>query len=260
MTSNLDCLGLGVPDEAALFALAEQAVATGSVVHVADGVTTHRWTDDAGARLSLGIADDALLDLIPSYAGAAATRLVDIARLGDDGLVSGDVVDADGELLTRLACDLEQWRALPAAGASGTVSLTGFGLDVSVHADEAAFASSPASLLDPAAPDSARFAAESFLSYGLFDPANGAHARVTGLVGDVRTAQVAATGQTFHAVALALDGLGMRIDVCLAGADWPTAPAPGSVLAGTVYLVASLDELWEGAVDGSRRRWFGRRS
>lgn len=259
MTSNLDCLGLGVADEAALFALAEQAVAAGSVVHVADGVTTHRWTDPSGARLSLGIADDALVDLLPSYAGTASTRVVAITRVGDEGLVCADVVDADGELATRLACDLEQWRALPAVGASGTVSLTGFGLDVSVHADEAAFAASPDSLLDPSAPDSARLAAESFLSYGLFDPANGAHARVSGSVSEVHGATAAATGQSFHVVGLSLAGLGLRFDVCLPAADWPTVPTPGSVLSGTVYLVASLDELWESG-SPSRTRWFGRRS
>ena len=99
-------------------------------------------------------------------------------------------------------------------------------------------------------------AAQSFVSYGIVDPANGAHARVSGLVEEVRTATVGATGQTFHAVGVSVEGVGLSLAVCLPGGDWPEAPRPGDVLAGTVHLVASLDELWSPA--RSRRGWFRR--
>jgi hypothetical protein len=46
------------------------------------------------------------------------------------------VVDEEGDLLTRLACELEQWRA---GGSGGLAAITAFGLDVTVHADESAF-------------------------------------------------------------------------------------------------------------------------
>lgn len=256
MTSNLACVGLGVADEGDLFRLAEEAVEAGDVVHEADGVATYRWTDPSGARLSLGISGDELVDLLPSYDGTASTRLTGITRVGDEGLVAADVVDEAGELLTRLACDLEQWRALPPGGASGTVSMTAFGVEVTLHEDVAAFAASPASLLDPTSPDGHRLAAESFLSYGIFDPANGAHARVSGVVAQARTATVEATGQTFHAVGVSVDAVGLWLDVCLPAGDWPVAPRPGNVLAGTVYLVASLEELW--TPSPSRRGWFRR--
>ena len=59
----------------------------------------------------------------------------------------------------------------------------------------------------------------------------------------------------------------MEIDVCVPALEHPAGLWPGNVVAGTCYLVASVDALWPGAepvpVPGSaeekrRRRWFGR--
>jgi hypothetical protein len=253
MVSNLECVGLGVPDQETLLLLAEDAVAEGELRDRTDGVASYRWTDRSGARLTVGILDDQLRDLLPSYAGVAATRLAGITRLDDDGLVAADVVDEDGELLTRLACELEQWRA---GGSEGLAAITGFGLDVTVHADEAAFAASDASRLGGGSEQ--RMAAESFLSYGLFGEQPDPYAWVSGVVTDSRTARTESTGQLFHVARTSVASLGMWVDVCLSGSDWPAAPEPGNVVAGTVHLVASIEEWWAQA-RGAQRRWFRRR-
>lgn len=251
--SNLECVGLGVDDEASLLLLAEDAVASGDLRDRTDGVSSYRWTDRSGARLTVGILDDQLRDLVPSYAGVAATRLARVVRLDDDGLVAADVVDEDGELLTKLACELEQWRA---GGSAGLAALTAFGLDVTVHADEAAFAASDASRLGDS---EQRMAAESFMSYGLFGERPDPYAWVAGIVTDSRTARTESTGQLFHVARTSVASLGMWVDVCLSGADWPAAPAPGNVVAGTVHLVASIEEWWPEAAPEKKKRWFRRR-
>ena len=250
MVSNLECVGLAVPDKEALMLLAEDAVALGDLRDRSDGVASYRWTDRSGARLTVGIVDDQLRDLVPSYAGVAATRLAGITRLDDDGLVAADVVDEQGELLTRLACELEQWRA---GGTDGLAALTGFVLDVTVHADEPAFAASDASRLG--AGSDQRMAAESFLSYGLFGEQHDPFAWVSGIVTDARTARTESTGQLFHVARTSVGSLGMWVDVCLSGSDWPAAPEPGNVVSGTVHLVASIEEWWSEAAPRTRRWW-----
>ena len=54
-----------------------------------------------------------------------------------------------------------------------------------------------------------------------------------------------------------------ELDVCVPVTNQPETPVPGNVVAGLVYLVASIDELWTG-VDAlhqptpRKRRWFRR--
>ena len=237
------------------------------------GTTTLRWADPSGARLTVGVtAEGEPADLVPSYAGVPGVRLSGLTLADDQGTVSADVVDEDGELCTRLAGDLEQWRTLVGAAesAAGLACVTALGLDVTVHADEAAFAASDASVMgDPAAPrpddldpDSpwpVRQAAESFFPYGLFGDTPHAHAGVAGRVLTADTRVVELTGQAFHAVRLSLASLGMELDLCLAAADHPAPPVPGNIVHGTVYLVVSVDGLWSPPEPEPRRRWFGRR-
>ena len=67
------------------------------------------------------------------------------------------------------------------------------------------------------------------------------YARLNGVVlgADVRT--VTSTGQRF--VAARVRCAGFEADVCLPAGAETTAPAPGSVVAGTAFLVASLPDL-----------------
>jgi hypothetical protein len=186
--------------------------------------------------------------------------------------VAADVVDDEGEVTTRMACELLQWRRLPSGGVAGPASVTAFGLDVGVYADPDAYLASPASLLTPERADEPppddlgegiawppRMDAQSFLSYGIFgEPAEAQpHARLAGVVTAATTHRVALTGQDFHAVRLL--SLGLSFDLCLAATDHDL-PGPGQVVAGTVLLVASMDALWEAGPSTAtrRRRWWRR--
>jgi hypothetical protein len=101
-------------------------------------------------------------------------------------------------------------------------------------------------------------AAESFLSYGLFGEQPDPYAWGSGIVTDSRTARAESTGQLFHVARISMASLCMWVDLCLSRSDWPTAPEPGNVVAGTVHLVASIEEWWaEGP--GGQRRWFRRK-
>lgn len=274
MTSNLACVGLGVTDSEGLSGLVS-AISPALVEQSVDaGVTTLRWTDPSGSRLTCGVtASGELADLLPSYAGTPGVRLAGLRLADDQGTAVADVVDEHGELCTRLACDFEQWRALADGAEPETVlaAVTALGLDVTVHTDEAAYAESEASLLgDPDAPrpdDLAegmvwppRKAAESFFPYGLFGDQAHPHAGVSGTVLAAQTREVGQTGQVFHAVRLSVASLGMELDLCLSAQDHPLPPGPGNVVDGTVYLVGSADSLWSAPPAPARKRWFGRRA
>lgn len=261
MTSNLGCIGFDTPDPAALGPILDRVVTDGTVVGRAGGVTTHQLTDASGSRLTVGIRDMTVVDLLPSYAATPGARLADVRVVNKEGTVIADVLDEAGELCTRLTCDLEQWRHLGGDPVSGDASLTALGVEVSVHADAAAFAVSTASLLDPEAgpsPDARRFAAESFISYGAFAAPSDAHggARLAGVVVACSTHTVAATGQSFHAARVRTTGF--EVDLCLPATDHPEAPAVGAVVSGNVFLVASMPELWSVTEEPRKRRWFAR--
>ena len=246
VTSNLRCLGLDTESQADLEALVRGVFPATVRVGESDGVVACRWTDDSGARLTLGIRDDTVADLVPSYDARPGVRVAGMSLLADE-IVAADVVDADGELLTRMACELEQWRCLGDGAVTGTAAVTAFGIEVSVHADETAYAG------------------ESFVSYGLFS-GDGcsephAYAQLSGVVLAGSTKLNTRTSAAFH-VARVRSVLG-ELDVCVPVTEQPEMPVPGNVVAGLVYLVASIDELWTG-VDAlpqptpRKRRWFRR--
>jgi hypothetical protein len=269
MASNLGCVGMDIDGHDDLGALIDRVMPAAASMGDAGGVTAWRWTDASGARLTFGIKDHALEDLVPSYAGEPGVHLSGMTLIGPE-IVAADVLDADGELTTRLACDLEQWRSLGSEPAAGTAAVTALGVAVSVHADEAAYQSSPQSLLDPDGADHERplrMATESFVSYGLFAVGEeaDAHARLSGVVLSSTTLVNGCTGQDFHVARVGC--LGMEIDVCVPAPEHPAGLWPGNVVAGTCYLVASVEALWPGSepvpVPGSaeekrRLRWFGR--
>ena len=204
----------------------------------------------------LEVADDGLRDLLPSFRSGTAVVLDDLRSVNED-VATAAVLDQDGEQLTSASLELEQRRLLPRRPVGRVrASLTALGVDVHVFPDARAFASSDASLLDPDSPSGdppaewasdwpwpARVAASSFFSYGVFaDPAEAtAHARLAGEVLHAERRVVQATGQ--EVVVVQLESAVPTLTVCLEGAAHPQTPTPGSVLAGTVFLTASLDEL-----------------
>ncbi|HET9501575.1 MAG TPA: hypothetical protein VFO98_15080 [Marmoricola sp.] len=262
MASNLGCIGLQPESEDGLLDLLNAVESAMRPVGRTDGgADVLQWTDESGARLTLTVSGDDIVDLVPSFAARTGVSLGGAQRQGE--YVVADVLDAEGEQTTRLLCELEQAAFLPADGASGAAALTVFGLDVSVHADESAFATSDDSVatpgdprprpaeLPPGFPWPPRLAAESFASLGLFDGSSDSgrtdaepYARVTARVTEVETRTNSRTGQQFHAVQASCRG--MDLVVCLAAADHP-APSEGNIVSGITYVVASLPSLWPSA-------------
>ncbi len=266
MSSNLRCLGLDTESQADLEALLRGVYPDTVPVGEHDGVVACRWTDDSGARLTLGIRDDAIADLVPSYDARPGVRVAGLSLLADE-VVAADVVDQDGGLLTRMACELEQWRCVGDFSVTGTASVTAFGIEVSVHTDERAYAASTSSQLaaeDVRRPEPIRMSSESFVSYGLVSGNGGephAYARLSGTVLAGTTKLNTRTGRAFH-VARVRNVLG-ELDVCVPVCDQPEVPIPGNVVSGLVYVVASLDALWSAAEPPApepkrKRRWFRR--
>jgi hypothetical protein len=252
MTSNLGCIGLAVDDVEAFADLLDRVIPTGTAARQENGSVLYDWRDASGARLT--VATDRAGDLdevVPSYAGEPGVELGRLVPL-HGAVVAADVLEG-GEVVTRMAVEVLPPGPVPD---SGRASVTAFGLDVTLHASPEEYAGSDASLLSPDSADDeepTRMASESFISFALFGGAEDADpvARMAGVVLASRTATVTETGQSFHAVRVRC--LGMELDVCLAADDHPSAPEPGGVVAGTVYLVADVER------PTRRRRWLGRR-
>ncbi|NJC83179.1 hypothetical protein [Planosporangium mesophilum] len=270
MTSNLDCVGLGVDDHAGMDRLIGIALESAESLGQAGGVSVLRWQDSSGARLIVGVRGDEVADLLPSYAGEPGARLASVRAVNEDVVVA-DVVDEDGQQVTMLAAELEQRRLLPAAGTVGGLAcVVALGVDVTVWADEDAFAASDASLLgdgdDPGeAPAHVveqglswppRMAAESFISYGVFgDPEQvQAYARLNGTVLRAQRKAVAVTGQEF--VVARVRTAGFEVDVCLSADDVRELPRPGNVIGGTMFLVASLPVVATTDRHAGKRSWL----
>ena len=203
-----------------------------------------------------GLQDD-ITDFLPVLASTSGGRIED-CQLINGSVATASVVDADGEQLTAMAFEAEQYRQLKAHGrpVSGIAKITALGVSVTIHLDAAAFEASPDSLLspdaDPASPPPAsyvergwswppRIAAESFISPGIFgDPAQStAQARLAGTVLRASHRICELTGQGFTVATVRC--VGFDTDLCLADTEHPVTPEPGSIISGTVFLTATID-------------------
>ncbi|GIF97938.1 hypothetical protein [Catellatospora citrea] len=269
MASNLECVGLGVSDGDGLSALIGEALERAELLGEVAGTSVHAWQDPSGARLVVSTQERTVKDLLPSYAGTPGARLAGLHAVNDEVAVA-HVVDADGETLTMLAVEVEQRRLLSAGKqpVDAEAAVVALGVDVTVHADEAAFAASDASLLSPGSepgeppahvveqghPWPPRMGPESFISYGVFGPPEQAeaYARLHGTVLSAQRRTVALTGGSF--VVARVRTVGFEVDLCLAATDAAELPRPGNVIGGTVFLVASVPAL--AAAAPARRSWL----
>jgi hypothetical protein len=212
--SNLECVGCGVEDEQAYGALIEATVPTAQPLGSTRMLNVLRWEDPSGARLVFTMNGNELLAFLPSFAGTPGATLVNVSALSDE-VVQADVQDTDGEMLTRLALELEQGPLLGRRSVAEAVqaSVVGLGVDVQAFADEDEFGASDASLMGEAGdvgepmPERyaelgitgpLRFAAESFISFGLFDGTEPtAHAWLAGTVQRSERRRVELTEQSF---------------------------------------------------------------
>src|SRR6266540_1503418 len=141
MASNFDCLGLAVSGPEEYEAVVGRALGNAVPVGQVGDALVVRWQDPSGVRLIASIQDEDVTDLLPSYAGEPGARLADVRMLNDE-VATAAVVD--------VAVELEDRAVIRAAGGShpgGRASVVALGVEVGVHADERAFAVSPASLL-----------------------------------------------------------------------------------------------------------------
>lgn len=242
MSSTLGCIGLGVTDETILATLIDRLLADATLVAEDEGLTAMRWRDPSGASITVTVRGEELLDLVPSYVAQVGVRLGGLAPYGS--YVCADVLE-HGETVTRIACDLAQ-SLISEAPAEVDASVTALGVEVTLHADETAFAASDASILGERVEgaDPTRYASESLLPYGLFGEPEDAEpfAFLSGTVLTAATHTNGATGQDFHAVRVRT--VGFTATMCLDAAEHPTLPEPGNVIAGTCYLVLDVPTLW----------------
>jgi hypothetical protein len=252
MASTLACIGLAVDSLDELNAHLEQMPT--ELVGRVDGVESVRFSDPSGARVVVARdGEGGTVDLVPSYDARAGALLGTLGPLG--AVVRADVLDDDHQLATRLAVDLEQRRHLVGT-VSGPLrgSVVALGVEMTVHADAAAYAGSDASLVGTPGPGEspARWAAESVLSYGLLGSAEDSEptAFLAGTVLAAETHTHEVTGQTFHVARVRT--VGFEATVCLPGVEHPAAPAAGNVVAGSCYLVVDVPTLW--TIEPPRRR------
>lgn len=255
MSSSLACIGLDVESLDTLNALLDQMPVT--LVGRTDGIESVRFTDPSGARVVVARdAEGDTIDLVPSYDGRAGAQLGGLGPRGD--VVQADVLDDRNEVLTRLAADLEQRRHLTGLVAGPLrASVVALGLEMTVHADVAAFRASDASLLGEPTPgeEQSRWADESFLSYGLLGTDTDAEptAFLAGTVLASQTHTHAVSDQVFHVVRVRT--VGFEATLCLAGSEHPVAPSTGNIVAGSSYLVADVATLWSIEPPRRKTRW-----
>ena len=115
VTSALACVGLSVSDETDLNALVTSAYRAVRETGVYGGVHVGRWQDASGAVLILGWCAGELVDFVPAYAAASGGLLSD-CRLINDSVAFAKIVDADGQQVTAMAFEAEQYRQLRAFG------------------------------------------------------------------------------------------------------------------------------------------------
>jgi hypothetical protein len=272
VTSNLDCVGLGVDSRAGLERLVDAALEDADLLGTVAGVKVLRWQDPSGARMVFGVRGKDVLTMLPSYAGMTGARLANVRAVNDDVAVA-DVLDEDGEQATMLALELEERHLLPAAlgPVGGPASVIALGVDAAMFADEAAFTASDASLVNERGDDDSeppahyaeqgwswppRMATESFISYGVFGTPKKAeaYARLNGVVLHAQRRTVVATGQQF--VVARIRSAGFEADVCLAASDCPDIPVAGNIVGGTVFMVGSLPFPLASTADTEKRSWL----
>lgn len=229
-------------DERQLATLVTEATAQSRELGTFGGVLLGRWEDPSGAALITSRRDGQILGLLPMFDSGVGARVADCRILAAD-LLTAAVVDENGEQISAMAFESPQYQQLAdqagtSSGAwSGTVAVTALGVEVGLFADADAYAASPAGLVG----DDRRWAPESFVSYGVFgDPAQAtAHAHLAGTVLRAERRTNGRTGQQF--LACEVRTAGFQVTVCLAGTEHPADPRPGSVLAGTVFLIGELE-------------------
>jgi hypothetical protein len=237
MATHLACIGLGTGGDQDFQRLVVQANKDAQQQEVIRGVRVRRWEDGSGAAVVLGWRAGQLISFMPALTATSQVRLANCHPVREPVTVA-DVLDAGGAPVNALAAELEQFRQLVAAGqpVDGMAKIAAFGLSVKLYDDENAFLAAPKGPKDATEP-------ADFEPFGAFaEPAKAqAHARLTGTVLKAERRFSWLTGHPFT-VAITRTA-GFEVDLCLAGDEHPTVPAPGAIVTGVVSLSISMEHL-----------------
>jgi hypothetical protein len=261
MSSNLECVGLGVRDHEDLGVLVQTALTAALPLAEFSKGELWRWQDRSGARLTITLDEHRQVkDMLPSFDGLPGARLVDVRAINAQ-LARATVVDENSEPVTSMVFAAEQQPVLRDRDGpvSGLAVVTALAVDVTVYPDEATFAASEDSVLDLGPGASAatppeeyvrngwawppRLPTQSFTPHSHGDDAKRAkaQARMSGVVLGSERRACGLTGQEF--MVARVETTGFELDMCFAAFQHPEQPPRGAVVVGTVFLVGSIDWL-----------------
>jgi hypothetical protein len=247
VASHFSTIGLRVGSEQEMFDLANR-VGPGAEPTRAPGGAYFRWADPSGAELWLQVNDDnELLGMNPHFAGVSAVRVRLTARVETgspsplDGMFHGWADPADGGdedgaypfLFDAPDARLHDGLALPAVV---SVQVAAFAHEVEAFDSPEAHATSQG--------DGPKFASQSFIPSGLFNPQGAdaapprAHAMITGHVLDAERRTNRLTGEPFY-WCLA-DSYGGVYDVVIDPELLPDLPKVGGVVSGSFWLTGRI--------------------
>lgn len=186
-------------------------------------VGVHIWTDVSGARLIITTEGDLVRVVTPTFY-AAPGAVISEPQAVDGGLVLAELVNDDDEVITEIACQLEELALLGAAPppVEGPVSIVVLGNSVQVTGRA-----------DGVAPDLV------FQPTGAYALSTDAVAHLTGVVLAIEQRTASRTGQDFTAARLQTDGF--QVTMCV-----PTGKPElvvGDVVEVDGYVVASIPAL-----------------
>lgn len=186
-------------------------------------VGVHIWTDPSGARLIITTEGDLVRVVTPTFY-AAPGAIISEPQAVDGGLVLAELVNQGDEVITEIACQLEELALLGSAAppVEGPVSIVVLGNSVQVLGRA-----------DAGVPDLV------FEPTGAYALSTDAVAHLTGVVLAIQQRTVSRTGQAFTAARLETDGF--QVTLCVpAGKPDLTA---GDVVEVDGYVVASIPAL-----------------
>lgn len=223
MASNLACIGLDVWRRSDFRDLVASARAEAETIAKDGEVGVHIWTDASGARLIITTEGDLVRVVTPTFY-AAPGAIISEPQAVDGGLVLAELVNRDDEVITEIACQLEELALLGSASSpvEGPVSIVVLGNSVQVLGRS-----------DDGAPDL------SFEPTGAYALSTDATAHLTGVVLAIEQRAVDRTGQGFTAARV--QTAGFQVTLCVP-AGKPELGA-GDVVEVDGYVVASIPAL-----------------
>ncbi|MDR7382777.1 hypothetical protein [Promicromonospora iranensis] len=223
MASNLACIGLDGWRRSDFRDMVAAARSEAETIAKDGEVGVHIWTDVSGARLIITTEGDLVRVVTPTFY-AAPGAIISEPQAVDGGLVLAELVNQDDEVITEIACQLEELALLGSAAppVEGPVSIVVLGNSVQVlgRADTHV----PELVFEPT---------------GAYALSTDAVAHLTGVVLAIEQRTVSRTGQGFTAARVQTDGF--QVTLCVPAGK--PALSTGDILDVTGYVVASIPAL-----------------